>query len=106
MSLTVMLTNLNAINDRARDVMLANSIAENKIESLRSGDFVALSDGTVDFSDELPATFGSPRSASYIVSTLNVAVKQVDIEITYAPNSLSSETFNYTSYIGELGVGQ
>lgn len=96
---------LNGLNDRARDLNLANSLAENKTESLRSMGFTALSDGTTTFTSELPATLGSPKSATYTVSTPNTGIKQVDMTISYTDHG-TTRTMQYRTYVGELGVGQ
>jgi prepilin-type N-terminal cleavage/methylation domain-containing protein len=110
LGLGVMTANLYAISDRSRDLMLANSTAENKFEDLRSSTFLGLTDGTYDFTSELPASLGESRSGSYTIadSTLtNVsgAVKEVSVTILY--NSRGDvKTLEYTGYIGELGVGQ
>src|ERR1700752_981244 len=67
-SLFVALRNLEAVNDRARDLALANIIISNKAEQVRSAGFNSLSAGTVDFSNELPGTLAGPKSASYTVT--------------------------------------
>lgn len=106
------ITTLNGLNDRARDLTLVNSIAENKAESLRSQGFTALSNGTFSFSNELPGTLGKPKSANYTVSTINdsggnatAGIKQVDVVITYNDHG-KTQTSTYRTFIGELGVGQ
>lgn len=110
LGLGVMVTNLNAISDRSRDLVTANSAAEDKFEDLRASTFLALNDGTFDFTGELPDSLASPKTASYTISDstlLNVgsAVKEVDLQIVF--NSYGSpQTIRYTGYIGELGVGQ
>ena len=103
--IVVLVTTLNKINDRARDLALTNSLVENKIESLRSADFVALSDGTVDFTDELPASLDKPGTAEYTISSESPSLKKVDVIVTY-DESETDRTLTYTTYIGELGVGQ
>jgi len=110
LGLGVMVTNLYVISDRSRDLILANSTAENKYENLRSSTYLGLSDGTYDFTNELPASLGQPRTATYTVadSTLtNVgsAVKEIDMTIIYNDRG-SPRTLEYTGYVGELGVGQ
>lgn len=110
LGLTVMVSNLNVISDRASDLVTANSAAEDKFEDLRAGTFLGLSDGTYDFSSELPNSLASPKTATYTVadsSLVNVgsAVKQVDIQIVYNSHG-KTQTLRYTGYIGELGVGQ
>jgi len=108
--LSVMMTNLYAVSDKSRDLILVNSTAEDKFEDLRSSTFLGLSDGTYDFTTELPTSLGEPRSASYTIadsSLANVgpAVKEITMTITYT-NRGSASTYEYSGYIGELGVGQ
>lgn len=108
--LSVMVANLNVLSDRASDLIAANSAVENKFEDLRSSTFLGLTDGTVDFTDELPGTLSGPRSATYTIgdatlANVSDALKQIDMTITYNSHG-RTETLNYTGYIGELGVGQ
>jgi len=98
---------IRLVNARAKDAALINTIAEQKIEELRSRTFVQLEDGTFDFTNELPNTITGDRLAEYEVETVtgNVALKEITVSITY--NSFNNEvTYAYRSYIGELGVGQ
>lgn len=104
-SLIGFVTTLNRLNDRARDMSLVNSLAENKVESLRSAGFTSVNSGTVSFSGELPATLGNPKSANYVVSTPHAGMKQVDMTISYNDHG-TTQTVQYRTYIGELGVGQ
>lgn len=96
---------LDGINDRARDLANINALVENKIESLRSISYVGISNGATDFTGELPSTIGAPRSATYTVSTVTTALKQVDLTVTYNDHG-TARTLSYKTYIGELGVGQ
>lgn len=96
---------LNRLNDRARDLAIVNSLAENKVEGLRSMGFTALNDGTTTFTNELPPTIGSPKSASYVVSSPNSSTRQVDLSISYNDHG-TTQTLTYRTYVGEVGVGQ
>jgi general secretion pathway protein I len=102
---TVGITNLTAINNRARDLSLANMVAQNKIEILRSAGFNSLSDGTVDFSGELPSTLADPKSANYVISSPATGIKQVAVTISYKDYQ-TTQTVEYETFISELGVGQ
>lgn len=103
--LVALINTINGLNDKARDLSIINSLAENKVESLRSISFVGVNNGTYDFSNELPVSIPEPKSASYAVSNVTSALKQVDLNITYNDHG-TSKTVNYRTYIGELGVGQ
>jgi prepilin-type N-terminal cleavage/methylation domain-containing protein len=110
--LVVMVTSMNNVNNRTNALVLANSFAESEFEDLRSASFAALSDGTYDISTRLPVTLGENRNASYIVSSptthsaqVNTALKKVDLTISYTIRG-KDKVLNYSTYIGELGVGQ
>lgn len=92
---------------RTRDIAVANSYTENKVESLRSSGYLGLSNGTTSLTSELPSELKAPRSATQIIADApgSVSVKQVDISITYN-NQGTPRTYSYTTFIGELGVGQ
>ncbi len=96
---------LNRFNDRARDLTLVNSLAENKVESLRSVGYSAINTGTTSFVSELPTSIGSPRTATYTVTIPTTGIKQVDVAVSYNDHG-TTQSVNYRTYIGELGVGQ
>ncbi len=100
-----LITTMNGLNDRARDMSLINSLAENKVESLRSQGFAAVSNGTYDFSSELPATITGPKSANYVVTTPNTGMRRVELTFTYRDKG-AQHTYKYYTYVGEVGVGQ
>jgi prepilin-type N-terminal cleavage/methylation domain-containing protein len=106
-AVSIALTNLAVVNHQARDQALANFIAQNKVESLRSIGFNALNAGTTDFSASLPNIMGSPKSASYTITndTPTTGVKQIDISISYTEYK-KTRNLSYRTYVSELGVGQ
>jgi prepilin-type N-terminal cleavage/methylation domain-containing protein len=104
-SVAIALNNLAAINHRARDYALANNIAQNKVETLRSDGYNSISNGTVNFSSELPASMGTPRSASYTVTSPITGEKQIDISISFTEYN-ATRSLSFRTYISELGVGQ
>lgn len=99
------LVNQTHIGQRNRDLVAANSYVEAKVESLRSAGFKALAIGNTDITSELPAELSAPRSATLTVSTVDDATKKIDISVTYNDQG-TSRTYQYSTYIGELGVGQ
>jgi len=110
LGLGAMVTNLSILSKRSQDLITATSAIEDKFEDLRSGTYLALADGTMDFTSELPAILAEPKSATYTIADSSLtdvseAVKEINITVTYN-NHNGSETLNYTGYIGELGVGQ
>jgi Tfp pilus assembly protein PilE len=104
-SIAIAVASIGFINDRARDLAYANVLAENKIEQIRSAGYNATALGTTSFSSELPATFASPKSASYTVSAPSTGVKEIGVTITYNDHN-RTRTLTYKGLITELGVGQ
>jgi type II secretory pathway pseudopilin PulG len=98
-------SNTARLAERGRDVTSLNSFAEDKIEALRSKGYLSISTGTQDISSELPSELNSPKSATLSVSSVPDAIKQVDLSITYNEQG-TTRTYSYTTYIGEIGVGQ
>lgn len=109
---TVFVTAINTVVNshaylaqRAQNLVFANAYAEGKIESLRSLGYNSLANGTTSLNGELPAELAPPKSGSMVVSDFSSGVKKVELTITY--NDLSTNrTYNYTTFVGELGVGQ
>jgi Tfp pilus assembly protein PilE len=104
-STVLITTSYSRISARTLYLTVANSYAENKVESLRSLGFLGLADGTTDITNELPTELKNPRSASVQISSPSATTKKVDLTITYNDQG-APRTYTYTTYIGELGVGQ
>lgn len=99
------INNLTVLNNRSRDLALANLIAESKAELLRNAGYNSLAAGTTDFTGELPAELASPRSASYTVTNPEAGIAEVDITISYKDYN-QTRTHNFKTVVSELGVGQ
>ncbi len=104
-SLNAVVTTYLHVSQRGRYLSLANSYVEGKMESLRNGGFNALATGTTSLTSELSTQLPRSRSASLVVSSPATGLKQVDITISYNDQG-QNNSFAYTTYIGELGVGQ
>jgi prepilin-type N-terminal cleavage/methylation domain-containing protein len=104
-SAILVLTSGSRLGQKHRDLVVANAFVEQKAEALRSAGFLSLTDGTTTITDELPTELNSPRSGSLLISTPSSGLKKIDITITYNEQG-TSRTYAYTTYIGELGVGQ
>lgn len=104
-SLSVGITNLTAVNNRARDLSVVNMVAQNKIEQLRSMGYNSIPPGTTSFTAELPATLSQPKSASYTVDNSVNGIKQITIDISYRDYQ-QTKAITYRSIISEIGVGQ
>lgn len=103
-TLTVGVSTLTQINNRARDLTLISIIAENKIESLRSAGYNSIGTGSTDFTIELPPEIAGPKSAIYTIAETS-GIKTVDIVITYSDYK-KPRTITYKSLISEVGVAQ
>lgn len=93
------------LSQRTRDVIVANAYAEKKIERLRSAGFLSLTDSTTNIDADLPAELKNPRAGALTISTQTAAIKRVELSITYNDQGVT-RNYQYTTYIGELGVGQ
>lgn len=104
-SMNLVVDNYNNLGKQGRNLVLANSYAEAKIEGLRNTGYNGINLGTTDLSSELPSQLPSPRSASMVVSQPQAGLKQIDVYVSY--NDLgTTRNYSYRTYIGELGVGQ
>jgi prepilin-type N-terminal cleavage/methylation domain-containing protein len=92
-------------SQRVRNLIIVNSFVENKVEALRSAGFLSIEDGTTDISNELPTDLRSPKSASLHIGSATSGLKDINISIIYN-DSGTQQTYNYQTYLGELGVGQ
>jgi len=104
-SLSQVVTSYVHVAQRGRYLNLANSYAEAKVEALRNTGYNGINVGTTNISAELPSQLPRSRSASMTVSSPSTGLKQVDITLTYKDQA-QTNTLAYTTYIGELGVGQ
>lgn len=104
-SAILLMTSTERLSQRQRDLTAANSFVEQKVEALRSAGFLGLNDGTTDITSELPAELNSPRDGSLQISTAGGGLKKVDITLIYNDQG-TNRTYSYTTYVGELGVGQ
>jgi prepilin-type N-terminal cleavage/methylation domain-containing protein len=93
------------VSKRGRYLNLANSYIEAKTEALRNSGFSSLNNGTYSLTSELTNQLPPSRSASMVVSSPLTGIKQVVLNVSYNDNA-QNNTYSYTTYIGELGVGQ
>ncbi len=104
-SLSQVVTTYVHVSQRGRYLNLANSYVEAKVEALRNVGYNGLALGTTSLSSELPAQMPRTRSASMNVTSPSNGLKQIEISVTYTDQA-QSNTYSYTTYMGELGVGQ
>lgn len=104
-SLSQVVTTYVHLAQRGRYLNLANSFVEAKIESLRNRGFNSLTPGTTNLLSELTVQLPPARSASMIVGNPSGGLKRVDITVSF-PDQGQMRTYSYTTYIGEIGVGQ
>jgi hypothetical protein len=93
------------ISQKGRDLSLANSYVEGKVESLRNLGYNSLGIGTTSLTSELPTELNSPKSGSLVVTDLGNGIKKAVVNISYSDQG-ASRSYSYTTYVGELGVGQ
>lgn len=104
-SMNLVVDNYDNLSRRDRNLVLANSFAEGEMEALRNQGYNSLSAGTTDISGQLPTQLPTPRSSSLTISQPQAGLKQIKVSLTYNDQG-ASRTYNYTTDIGELGVGQ
>jgi prepilin-type N-terminal cleavage/methylation domain-containing protein len=104
-SVNLIYTTQTYLSQEARDAAMSNSFAEGKFEALRSQGYLALANGTTSVTSELPSELGQPRSASLQITTPSTGVKRAVLVISYNQKGATA-TKTYTTFIGELGVGQ
>jgi prepilin-type N-terminal cleavage/methylation domain-containing protein len=93
------------VSQRGRYLNLANSFIEAKVEAMRNAGYSTLSNGTTSLTSSLPGDLPPSKSASMTISSPLGGIKQVDLAVSFKDQG-STRTYNYTTYIGELGVGQ
>jgi len=99
------INNLTVLNNRARDLSLANLIAENKAEQLRNSGYNSLAVGTVSFNSELPAELAPPRTGSYNITKPGGGQAEIVVTISYKDYN-QTKSVQYKTIVSELGVGQ
>ncbi len=104
-SLNSVVTGYMHVAQRGRNFSLANAYVEAKAEALRNNGYNSLNLGTSSLTSELPAQLPPSRAASMVVTSPSGGLKQVDITVSYKDQG-QTNSYAYTTYIGELGVGQ
>lgn len=104
-ALTIGVRNLILVNSRARNLTVANIVAESKAEELRGLGFNALSVGTTDITSELPAELSEPKQGSYEITNPSPGIKDVTVNVSYNDFGQTRELI-YKTKISELGVAQ
>lgn len=108
----IMVSSLNQVvsgylhlGQRGRYLNLANAYVEAKTEALRNAGYNSLNVGTTNIKSELPTQLPPSRNATLTVADQAGGLKKIDITVSYNDQG-QPNTYNYTTYIGELGVGQ
>ena len=104
-SLNIVVNGYLHLAQRGRYLNLANSYVEGKVESIRNAGYNSLTVGTSSLTSELPSGLPPHKSASMTVSSQSTGLDKVDITVNYNDQG-QPFSYGYTSYIGELGVGQ
>lgn len=93
------------LSQRGRYLNLANAYVEAKTEALRNAGYNSLSLGSSNLKTELPSQLPPSRNATLTVTDQATGLKKIDISISYNDQG-QPNVHNYTTYLGELGVGQ
>jgi prepilin-type N-terminal cleavage/methylation domain-containing protein len=104
-SLSQVVNSYTSISQGGRYLNSANSYAEAKIEELRNKGYNSLSNGTTSLTSDLPTQLPRSRSASITITTPTAGLKKLDLTVSYKSEG-KTNTFSYTTYMGELGVAQ
>lgn len=104
-TLSQVVTNYVHLSKKGRYMNIANSYVEAKVESLRNSGYNSISIGTTNLKSELSTQLPPSRDASMTISTPQAGIKQVSINVSYKEGGQTISN-DYTTYIGELGVGQ
>ncbi len=104
-SLNQVVTTYLHVSQRGRYLNLANSYVEAKVEAMRNIGYSGLAVGTSSLTSELPSQLPPSRSATMAIIDLGGGIKKVDLSVSYFEQG-QSNAYAYTTYIGELGVGQ
>lgn len=105
MSLNIVVNGYLHLAQRGRYLNLANSYIEGKVEALRNTGYNSLTIGTTSLTSELPSGLPPKKTASMTVNSKSAGVDEVDITVNYNDQG-QTFSYGYTTYIGELGVGQ
>ncbi len=105
LSLHSIVTSHTYLTQRSRSLVVANAYAEQKVEALRSAGYLGTPNGTTSVTAELPSDLKKPRTGTLEITSPTTAIKKVRLTIQYNEQG-ASRTQSYTTYIGELGVGQ
>lgn len=104
-SLNAVTTGYLHLSQRSRYLSLANAFAEAKVEALRNSGYNSIALGSTNITGELSTQLPPSRNATLNITKPLGGIKQVDISVSYQDQA-QTNTLNYTTYIGELGVGQ
>ena len=104
-SLSQVVTSYVHVAQRGRYLSQANAYIEAKAESLRNAGYNAVGLGTTNLTSELPSRLPPSRSASMTVTNPSGGIKKIVLTVSYKDQG-KTNTYSYTTYLGELGVGQ
>jgi len=104
-ALNAIVTSYLHVSQRGRYLNLANSFVEGEFEALRNQGYNSISTGTSSLTSQLPTQLPPSRNSSMTVSSPSAGLKQIDITVSYQDQG-QTNSYAYTTYIGELGVGQ
>lgn len=106
-------TTIQNINKKSRDIQRTNIVAFEKTQQYENTDFENIPGSTSpgvpeeieDFTDELPSSIASPKSAKVYVNSVSPTLKQVIVDVKYGASS-TEQTIQYVDFIQRNGVGR
>jgi len=106
-------TTIQNINKKSRDIQQSNIVAFEKTQQYENTDFEDIPSSTSigapeeieDFTDELPSSIASPKSAKVYVNSVSPTLKQIIIDVKYGESS-AEQTIQYVDFIQRNGVGR
>lgn len=106
-SIVEIFISLNGINRQSRNLVDAKQAALERIEDYRNSAYVDIPVGSpaLDFSAQLPANLGSPKTGTVNVTETQTGLKRVDVFVSYREGNRTKQV-ELSTLITEEGIGQ
>lgn len=98
-----MLLGTIALQRNSNYLQTATTAAQSEVESLRNNNYNQLSNGSINFSAQLPSSLPSPKTGTAVISEPIPGIKRVDVTITYNNNG-TNQSVELSSLIGVIGI--
>lgn len=106
MAVSDLFLNLSSLNRQAYNLIDTTYLAQQKIETYRQTPYSSIPTGTpaVDFTSELPARLGSPKSAYINIVETETGLKRIDVFISYKDGL--TKNVEQTTLVTEQGINR